>query len=173
MSEDPEFTIKRKLCFTIKIWKCSTFTGQFIFALPLPSSSSPSSPSANVPSAFKKAKAKRICRKYGNYRTVQPSLTSQGPVASWQILLRNNSPQTSWRKKTKSQKMLSSEDTEAFINSVSHLMFKSDCENSLLFWVQLPIHPLFTQVKMAQSWFTADRKPNSTQVKTYEVWLEQ
>lgn len=69
--------------------------------------------------------------------------------------------------------MLSSEATEAFINSVSCLVLKSDCENSLPFWVQLPIYPPFRQVKMAQSWITADRKPKSTQVKTYEVWLEQ
>lgn len=71
------------------------------------------------------------------------------------------------------RKMLSSEATKAFINSVSCLMPKSDWENSLLFSVQLPIYPPFRQVKMAQSWITADRKPKSAQVKTYEARLEQ
>lgn len=69
--------------------------------------------------------------------------------------------------------MLSSEATETFINSISCLLLKCDCENSLPFSVQLSVYPPFRQVKMAQTWITADRKPKSSQVKTYEVWLEQ
>lgn len=62
---------------------------------------------------------------------------------------------------------------KAFINSVSCLLLQTDCENSLPFAAQLPVYPPFRQVKMAQSWITADRKPKSAQVKTYEVWLAQ
>lgn len=126
------------------------------------------------PTFFKKPMANRICRKYGNYRTVLPSLTSQVPVASWQILLRNNSPQI-WGKNSKSQKKdVVFRGYRSFhkFNLMPHAQIGL-WELTPLHKVQLPIYPPFRQVKMAQNWIAADRKPKSTQVKTYEVWLEQ
>lgn len=125
------------------------------------------------PTFLKKPKINRICRKYENYRTVQPSLTSQVPVESWQILLRNNSPQIQGKNSKSQKKDVVFRGYRSFYKFNLMSYSQTRLKTQLSFSVQSPIYPPCRQVKMAQSWITADRKPKRAQVKTHEVWSEQ
>lgn len=115
----------------------------------------------------------RICRKDGNYRTGRPSLASRVPVASWQILLRNNSPQIKWK-----NSKLQNRDV-VFRGYWNFHKFNLMPSAQMWLWELTPLLSAVISLSTLQAsedgktWITTNRKPKSSQVKTYEVWLEQ
>lgn len=113
--------------------------------------------------------ANRICGKL-------PDCTAIINISGSSRVMTNSSQKTTVHKYEKIQsrrrKMLFWEATEAFINSISCLMLKADCENSPSQCSYQFVHP-----SGKLRWHRVELLPTgnqeSSQVKTYEVWLEQ
>lgn len=116
--------------------------------------------------------ANRTCRKYGKL----PDCTAIINISGSSRVMTNSSQKqqsTNIMKiiQNRRRKMFS-EATKAFINSISCLMLKADCENS-----PAPCSYQFIHPSGKLRWYRVELLPTgnqeSSQVKTYEVWLEQ